>query len=49
MSGVFFLLLGSLSVYKQTGPVVLAIILSIVAILLFLLIFLARRTAAERS
>ena len=49
LSGVFFLLLGSLSVYKQTGPVVLAIILSIVAILLFLLIFLARRAAAETS
>ncbi|MDA1053531.1 MAG: Nramp family divalent metal transporter [Planctomycetota bacterium] len=50
LAGVFFLLLGSLSVYKQTyeqtGPVVLVIVLGIVALLLFLLIFLARRTAA---
>jgi len=49
LAGVFFLLLGSLSVYKQTGPMALVIILSIVAILLFLLIFLARRTAAGTS
>ena len=47
LAGVFFLVLGSLSVYQQTGPVVLGIILSIVAVILFLMIFLARRTAAE--
>ncbi|MBI4623977.1 MAG: Nramp family divalent metal transporter [Verrucomicrobia bacterium] len=48
LSGVFFLLLGSLSVYQQAGPAVLAIILSAVAIALFLLISLARRTAAGK-
>ena len=49
MSGVFFLLLGSMSVYDKTGPVVLVIVLSIVAILLFLMIYLAMRTAARTS
>jgi hypothetical protein len=49
LAGVFFMLLGSLSVYQQTGPLVLVIILTVVAVLLFLLIFLARRAAAETS
>ncbi|MBP88728.1 MAG: hypothetical protein CMJ64_18780 [Planctomycetaceae bacterium] len=48
-SGVFFMSLGSLSVYQQTGPTALVIILSIVAVLLFLLIFLARRDAARTT
>lgn len=48
LSGVFFLLLGSLSVHKQTGPVGLGIVLSVVAIFLLLLIFLAKRTATEK-
>ena len=47
LAGVFFLSLGSLSVYQKTGGLVLAIILSIVAVLLFLLIYLARRSAVR--
>ena len=49
LAGIFFLLLGSLSVYGQTGPVVLVIVLSIVAMLLLILIFQARRAATEVS
>jgi hypothetical protein len=48
-AGAFFLLLGSLSVYKQTGPMVLVVVLSLVAILLFVLVFLANRAAAETA
>jgi hypothetical protein len=49
LSGVFFMLLGSLSVYQQTGATALVIILCIVAVLLVTLILLARRDAARTT
>jgi hypothetical protein len=48
-AGAFFMVLGSLSVHQQTGTWALVIVLTIVAILLYLLIFLARRASAGTS